>query len=176
MKAFVSGLHLPDERPSAGDWERGLVKTIDMLVPCANPSCSRKWFVLYDRANMKCPFCQTKPMGTIPILKLRKESRAGQWLLDGQVVVRHGLELFQWHVLDNVFPGEEADRTAQASCLFHEGQWILLNKSLTSLTSPSGNRVPPGKAVVLKDGAQIRLSQESNGRIAEVQIVKTQTS
>jgi hypothetical protein len=171
-RAFVKGLHAPNDRPSASEWERGLVKTWDMIFPCRNPSCQYKWFILFDQANVRCSFCDTKPQGTIPILRLRKEGRPGQWLLDSQAVIYDGIYLFKWHVFDNVFPGEEADRTPQAYCRFHEGQWILVNQNLTSLTSPGGNRVPQGQAVVLKEGAQIRLAQEPHGRIADVQMLQ----
>jgi hypothetical protein len=47
-----------------------------------------------------------------------------------------------------------------------------VNQNLTSLTSPGGNRVPQGQAVVLKEGAQIRLAQEPHGRIADVQMLQ----
>jgi hypothetical protein len=175
-RAFVNGLHSPNDRPSAHEWERGLIRTWDMMFPCRNPSCSHKWFILHDQTKIQCAFCGTKPQGTIPILRLRKESRPGQWLLDSQVVVYHdgdrALSLFKWHAFDNVFPGEEADRTPQAYCQFYQGQWILVNQNLTSLTSPGGNRVPPGQAVVLKHGVQLRLSQDPHGRIAEVQILQ----
>jgi protein kinase-like protein len=171
-RAFSKGLHSPNDRPSAHEWERGLVKTWDMIHPCRNPSCSHKWFVLHDQSKVQCSFCETKARGPIPILRLRKEGRPGQWLLDAQVVVYDGIYLFKWHVFDNVFPGEEADRTPQAYCQFYQGQWILVNQALPSLTSPSGNRVPQGQAVVLKHGAQLRLAQEPHGRIAEVYMVE----
>jgi len=173
-RAFVKGLHSPNDRPSAHEWERGLVKTWDMIFPCPNPSCSHKWFILHNQANVRCSFCDTKPKGTIPILRLRKESRPGQWLLDGQVVIYHNLCLFKWHVFDNVFPGEEADRSPLAYCQFHQGQWYLVNKDLTSLTASNGNRVPPGGYTVLTSGGQIRLSQESHGRLVEVQMIQVQ--
>ena len=172
MRAFVKGLHAPNDRPSAHEWERGLVKTWDMIFPCPNASCSHKWFILHDQANIQCAFCGTKPRGTIPILKLRKERPPGQWSMDSQVVIYHNIYLFKWHVFDNIFPGEEADRTPQAYCQFFQGQWILVNQNLASLTSPGGNRVPSGQAVILKHGAQIRLSQEPHGRIAEVQLIQ----
>lgn len=171
QRVFVKGLHSPNERPSASEWERGLVKTWDMIFPCNNPSCQHQWFIL-DQANVRCSFCDTKPRGTIPILRLRKEGRPGQWLLDTQVVVYDGFSLAKWHVFDNVFPGEEADRTPQAYCRFYEGKWILINQALTSLLSPGGNRVPPGQAVVLSEGAQIKFSQEPHGRIADVQMIQ----
>jgi serine/threonine protein kinase len=170
-RAFVKGLHSPNDRPAASDWERGLVRTWDMLFPCPNASCSHKWFILSDTTKVKCPFCGAKPKGTIPVLKLRTERRPGQWLQDSQIVIWDGISIFKWHAFDNAFPGEEADRTPQAYCRFYQGQWILINQNLTSLTSPGGNRVSSGQAVVLSDGAQIRLSQEPHGRIAEVQLI-----
>jgi hypothetical protein len=171
-RTFVGGLHSPNNRPGAIEWEKGLVKTWDMLYPCANSSCSHQWFVLHNLTSVRCPFCGTKPQGTIPVLKLRKEVRPGQWMQDGQLVIYNNISLFPWHVFGNVFPGEEADRTPQAYCVFHQGQWLMINQNLASLTSPGGNRVPSGQAVALVDGAQIRLSQEPHGRIAEVQIVR----
>ncbi len=170
-RAFVNGLHAPNSRPSAIEWERGLINTWDMLLPCPNGSCSHKWFVMFESKNIKCPFCGTKLKSSVPILKLRKESRPGQWRQDGQLVIYHNISLFKWHAFSGIFPGEDADRTPQAYCVFHQGKWLLINQNLESLTSPGGNRVPTGSAVELKDGALIRLSQEPKGRIAEVQIV-----
>jgi len=172
MRAFVKGLHSPNDRPAASEWERGLVKTWDLLHPCPSPACTHKWFVLFNPAKPKCPFCGAKLKGSIPILKLRKQGFPGQWVQDAQLVVYNNSSLFKWHVFDNLFPDENADRTPQAYCVFHEGKWLLINQNLTSLTSARGNRVPPGQAVVLENGAQIRLSQEPKGRIAEVQIIQ----
>ncbi len=172
QRAFIKGLHAPNDRPSAYEWEKGLIKTWDMLFPCPNVSCSHKWFVLFDTTMIACPLCGTKPKETIPILKLRTERRPGQWMQDAQIVIYHNFTIFKWHAFDNIYPGEEADRTPQAYCVFHLGKWLLINQALTSLTSPAGNRVPSGQAVELKDGTQIRLSQEQHGRIAEVQILK----
>ena len=92
-------------------------------------------------------------------------------MADGQLLVYHNLSVFRWHAFDGVFPGPETDRTPQAYCVFHQGKWLLINQNLASLTSPDGNRVPAGQAVELKDGAQIRLSQEPHGRIVEVQMI-----
>jgi hypothetical protein len=171
LQTFVEGLHSPSKRVSAPEWENALVKTWDMLYPCANPKCTHGWFVL-DPKNVRCTFCNTRPQGTIPLLKLRSERRQGQWLTEGQLVVRNKLYLFEWHAFSQRFPGEVANRTPLAYCVFHQGQWLLINQNLTSLTSASGNRVPPEQAVALTDGAQFKLSQEPNGRIAEVQLIR----
>jgi hypothetical protein len=170
-RAFIKGLHNPADRPGAIEWERALVKTWDLLHPCANASCPSKWFVLTDVTNPVCPFCRTRAKGTIPVVKLRKEVRAGQWMQDGQIVLYNNSTLFKWHVFDNIYPGIEADRTPQAYCVWHGGKWLLVNQNMTSLTSPGGNRVPQGQAVELVPGAQIRLAAEPHGRMAEVHVV-----
>jgi len=172
QRAFVKGLHAPNDRPGAIEWERGLIRTWDMLLPCINTACQQRWFVLHDMKQPRCSFCGMPIKGQIPVLKLRKETRSGQWMQDGQLVVHDkGQSLFKWHVFDNIFPGEEADRTPQGYFAFYQGKWVLVNQQMTSLTSPGGNRVPPGQAVELKDGSQIRFSQEAHGRIVEVQML-----
>lgn len=170
QRAFVRGLHSPNDRPSAYEWERGLITTWDLLFPCPNGSCTHKWFVLYDYTKPVCPFCGSRVSGSIPVLKLRMERRQGQWIHDKKVLIYHNLNIFKWHVFDNISPDENADRPSQGYCVFHQGRWLLININLSSLTAPGGNVVPSGKAVELKDGAQIRLSREPHGRIAEVQI------
>lgn len=172
QKAFVQGLHAPDTRPSAYELEGALVRTWDLLHPCAGRSCPRGLFVLHDPSKVVCPACKTRPTAPIPVLKFRSESRPGQWFSDGQLVVHHNLYLMKWHAFKGIFPGEVADRTPQAYCVFHQGKWLLINQNLTSLTSPGGNRVPPGQAVELKEGAMIRLSQEPGGKIAEVEMAR----
>ncbi|MDD1444455.1 hypothetical protein MEO93_29780, partial [Dolichospermum sp. ST_sed3] len=170
-RAFVTGLHSPDDRPAAIEWERGLIKTWDSFLPCQGSACSQQWFILKDPASLMCPFCKTMYTTPVPVLKLRSERREGQWMNDGQVVVYDSLPLFGWHVMNNAFPGEEAVRTPLACCTVHQGKWLLVNQLLTSLTLPGGNRVPPGQAAELTEGSMIRLSQEPHGRIAEVQIL-----
>ena len=172
QRAFVRGLHAPNDRPAAIEWERALIRTWDLLHPCAGPQCPQKWFVLTGSTAGPCPFCKARPSAAVPVLKLRKQVRPGQWLPDGSLVVHgNGLGLFQWHAFDNVFPGEKADRTRLGYFAFHQGKWLLVNEGLTSLTSPGGSRVGPGAAVELRPGAAIRLCQEEHGRIAEVEFV-----
>ena len=95
--------------------------------------------------------------------------RAGLWAPDTTLVVHANSGLFGWHAFDNVFPGEKADRTRLGYFALHNGGWILVNEKLESLTSPGGSRVAPGAAVELKQGATFRLSQDKNGRMAEVE-------
>jgi hypothetical protein len=48
----VTGLHQPQQRPSANDWETALVKTVDLIQPCLNTDCSQKWYVFDNTHNL----------------------------------------------------------------------------------------------------------------------------
>ena len=178
-RAFVKGLHSPNDRPAAAEWERGLIKTWDMLYPCPNRACSHKWFVFHNPTSAACQFCGTRLSGTVPsvpVLKLRSQRMPGQWMQDGQLVVYDKQHLFKWHAFDNKSSNEQSsdeDRKPVADFHFYQGQWILMNRALPDLKSPAGNPVPFGQAVALTDGAQVRLSTEPHGRIAEVQLIRT---
>jgi hypothetical protein len=170
-RAFIDGLHDPKSRPTAMDWERALVRTWDLLFPCVNRHCSHKWMILHDPKNVRCPFCGAASNGSIPVLLLMKEGPIGNWKQDARLLVYPEIHLFKWHAYDGIFPSEETDREPVAKCIYFDNRWVLVNQALTSLTSPAGARVPIGQAVELKHGAQIRLSQEPHGRLAEVQMI-----
>ncbi|MDZ8236586.1 MAG: serine/threonine-protein kinase [Nostoc sp. ChiQUE01a] len=178
-RAFVKGLQSPQDRPAAIEWEKGLIKTWDLLFPCGNSNyCPSHSFILHDRNNLKCPFCSSKPKGSIPTLNLLVQRRPGQWAVDAKLVVYNNLYLYKWHAFDNIFPGEEADRTPQAYFVFHENKWLMINQQLTSLTSPGGNIVAPapqpgqpGQAIELKHGIRFQLSQDPHGRMVEVEMI-----
>ena len=169
-RAFVEGLHNPKKRPAAMEWERGLLKTWDKLYICGNPKCLQQYIL--NTQDTKCPYCGMKPANKVPVLHLKTERRPGQWMPDGELVVYPNYQLYKWHIFDNVSSNETTtDNAPVAYCVFHQGQWLLVNQALNSLTSPSGKRVEIGQAVALVHGAQIRLSQSQHGRFIEVEIV-----
>jgi DNA-binding helix-hairpin-helix protein with protein kinase domain len=161
-QAFVTGLHHPHQRPTAYQWERGLIQTWDTLHPCPNPDCSHQWFIVLPKQT-HCPFCQTPLKTPIPILTRQAEKRPGEWMRIGELVVYHGQGLFKWHVFDHIFPGPGVDNTLQAYCVFYQEKWVLINQALTSMISAQGHRVKINQAVELKVGEAIRLSQEAHG-------------
>lgn len=171
IRAFVDGLHDPNERPTAMEWEKALVKTWDLLHPCENPNCAAKWFVLHDTQNPVCPFCGTRVKRDNIVrlhLKSQLRGRSGQWAPAGEVDVYNNMPLFKWHVFANTFPDEKADRSMMAYVCKYQGQWLLVNHSIQGMSSPSGNLVPIGQAVLLKDGAVFRMSNEDKGLLVEV--------
>ena len=171
LKALVDGLHNPNDRPSAMDWERALVKTWDLLYPCENPQCRAKWFVLHDVRRPVCPFCghRIDKENVVRLhLKSQVRGRQGQWVSAGEINVYHNMPLFRWHLFSNCFPDEKADRKMLAYVVKHQGQWLLVNHEVSGMTSPNGNLVPNGQAVLLKDGAVFRASTEEKGLLIEV--------
>lgn len=170
-RAFVDGLHSPDDRPTAIEWERALVRSTDLLLPCSSRSCEAKWFIFTGQAKPACPFCGS-PYGTsIPILNLYSERRAGQFTYEKhRLALWHNWVLHGWHIFDNVWPGGDVDKTPKGYCSFHKGKWVLVNQSEESMVVLNGSPVPSGSAVELRDGMQIRLSAAPHGRLAVVQM------
>lgn len=174
IRAFADGLHNPPLRPSAMEWERGLVQTWDLLHKCSNPRCDKKWFVLYDVNNPVCPFCGTKiAEKNIVRFELNSEVRghSGEWRKYSELDVVHNTPLFKWHMYSSVFADEKADKTLQAYVCCHDGQWFLINQHAQGLLSPQGNPVPAGQAIRLSDGTMFRASRNERGILIRVSII-----
>lgn len=174
MRAFVTGLHDPELRPSAMEWERGIVHAWDLLHKCSNPSCDARWFVLHDVNNPVCPFCGTRINDRQLVrLSMNAEVRghAGQWRQVSEVDAVNNTPLFKWHTHSNIFPDEKADLTMQAYICSHKGEWFLINSHAEGLLSPQGNPVPTGQAIRLSDGVVFRASRDDRGMLINVRII-----
>ncbi len=175
IRAFSDGLHAPEKRPTAIEWENALTRTWDMMYPCDNPQCSAKWFVMHDPKNPVCPFCGRKiayPDVAVLNSKKRINGKSGQWVDAGRLVLYNNMPVFQWHIYSNVFPDEKAERDMQAYIARYEGQWFLVNQRVQDMKSSGGNTVPPGKAILLKDGVSFMASEKQNGYLMEVSIIR----
>lgn len=170
VRALSDGLHNPQRRPAASEWEHELEKAWDLLHPCSNPDCPGKWFVLHDSSRPVCPHCGTKlPREEVMQLRLRRPAgREGQWRPDRMLVLYDGLQLYRWHIFSGELRNERADRTPLAEVVHREGQWLLVNQNMTGMISPKGNLVPRGTAIRLEDGAMFRISEQPRGRLVEV--------
>lgn len=171
-RAFIGGLHHPLERPGADEWERALIKTSDLLLPCPNKSCPGGWFVFGDTAP-RCPWCGTVKNGSFPVLNFYRSGKTGQFLSERhKLVVWHHSRLYKWHAFDNQFAGEGADRTPQAYFAEQNGQWWMVNQGQEAMSITGAGSIPPGAGTQLQDGQQIQLSKAEHGRLAVVQMVK----
>ncbi len=175
-QAFIEGLHNPAKRPTADDWETALVKTCDMIQPCQNSKCVKKWFVFDNTTRPVCPYCGTPYKGVLPVLDFYSTRNGKDFKPDNhRLMVYNNQYLYQWHVDRTIFPDEKL-KPEHAKPVgyfaFHQGKWIFINQTLTGLKNINKDEViPVGKSVDLTEGLQLLLSPEATGRIANVKIV-----
>lgn len=174
-KAFIDGLHHPALRPSADDWETALVKTVDLLQPCANPACEQQWYVFDNKAKPCCPFCGTAFSGPLPVLNLYSSQREGSFRPDNhRLMVYSGQSLFQWHINKNIAPNEklaDVHKTRVGYFVLHQDIWYLVNEGMPELMDVTAKTpVPIGGKLALEDGKQLLLSREPGGRLVVVQM------
>ncbi len=180
LQAFVVGLHQPSMRPSANDWETALVKTVDLIQPCQNPSCDQKWFVFDNSTSPKCPFCSTPFRGMLPVLNLYSSRKEGSYRPDNhRLMVYTNQSIFPWHSNSLIVPNEKlADEQKKrvGYFVFHGDQWWLVNERLQGLFDVTGDmkiKIDIGHKLELKDGQKILFSKEDGGRLAVVQMVNS---
>lgn len=171
LQAFVDGMHDPEKRPTAAQWEKALVKTWDLLQPCRNPNCRGKWFILHDLRRPVCPHCgQRIDAGDVMHLRLKKpmRGRRGQWQQVGEINLYDKMPLFNWHFVADVYPDEKMQDRSMQAYISHQGEaWYLVNNALTGMLSPKGNLVPVGQAVWLRDGEMFPSCNKQNALLLE---------
>ncbi len=175
-RAFIEGLHHPQRRPTADEWETALVKTVDLIQPCQNPACEQKWYVFSGKTAPVCPYCATPYKGKLPILNLYSSRKAGSFRPDDhRLMVWSGQSLYAWHVNRLIAPNErttEAQKKRVGYFVFHNDRWWLVNEGIPGLMSlPEKTRIDIGDKLPLDDGAQFVLSTEEGGRLVVVQLI-----
>lgn len=174
-RAFIEGLHRPNERPPAESWEQALLKTVDLMQQCSNASCDQGWYVFDNSTEPKCPFCGTKHEGTLPMLDFYYEFSPGVWKPDNaRLMIYHNQYLFNWHVNRNVQRNERTapkDKIPVGYFTFHENKWVLVNQKLETMKDLTENKdVPINTMVELTQGKKLLLSSETGGRLVLVTI------
>ncbi len=178
-KAFIEGLHNPNLRPSADEWEQALVKTIDLMQPCPNPDCLQKWFVFDNTTKPVCPFCNTPFRGQLPILNLYSARTVGNFVPDNhRLMVYNNQYMYAWHTNNRIFPNErltDAQRKPVGYFVFYQNRWVLVNQNIPDLTDVALKKpIPIGQMLELTDGQQILFDKEQGGRLAVVQLIINQ--
>lgn len=175
-QAFIKGLHDPDARPSAADWEQALIKTADLLQPCQNKNCAEKWYAFGNTKKPVCPFCETPFHGKLPVLNFYSPSKDGKFQPEGyRLMVYNQQSLYAWHANRFISPNEkvnDADKKPVGDFHFMNGNWILVNRRLKGMRDLTDKRdVKIQDYVKLTDGRQILLTNEPGGRAVAVQLV-----
>ncbi|MGP1460840.1 MAG: helix-hairpin-helix domain-containing protein [Bacteroides sp.] len=168
-RAFITGLHQPDLRPTAQEWEDEIVKTVDLLHPCPNLDCSHKWFVLDDIERRVCPFCGEKVRGAIPVLDLYYLHSNGEYMSEEHwVVLYDGRPLYPWHLQHNIAPNERLPLSERKRVAFFRKQgekWLLVNERIAELWDLSaGKPISVGAVVELYHGQRLLFSDAPEGR------------
>ncbi len=174
IRAFSKGLHDPALRPTAMEWERGLVNTWNMLHRCSNPNCEKRYFILYDIKNPVCPFCKTKVKDK-QLMKLiflsQRRGYTGRWFRSSELVAENNTPICTWNLYSNVFPDEKAhDREVKAYIKYADDRYYLVNISLNNMLSPEGTVVPKGYAVELEAEATFRLIDDENSMLLKAEL------
>ena len=177
-QSFVTGLHSPESRPSANDWEIALVKTVDLIQPCSNVKCDQKWYVFDNKLNPCCPFCGQPHQGLLPVLNLYSARKVGKYLPDNhRLMVWTGQSLFLWHVNGLIAPNEkltDEQKRRVGYFVFHNNFWWLVNErmpELAEILTDGPKSIQVGSKVQLKDGQKLIFSKQEGGRLAVVQMV-----
>lgn len=175
-RAFIDGLHNPNLRPTADEWEQALLKTIDLMQPCQNPKCWHKWFIFDNKMQPKCPFCGTEYKGQLPILNLYYSPKTGVFKPENyRLMVYDKQLLYMWHVNRLINANEKTtaeQKIPVGDFHFHNGKWILINRKLPEMYDKDfDKKIEIGEAVELSDGKKILLSKEDGGRLIIVQLI-----
>lgn len=176
-QAFVEGLHNPERRPTAWEWERELVGFFDLLYPCPNAQCSGKWLLLNPTTliGAPCPFCGVLIDEFIPRLEITRFSQDTSRSSVLRLPLFSGLGIYDWHLQD-IYPGEDADHTRRAHIKRVHGELFLYTEGLHCqrlLTKDDEElSVDPIK---LEDSALFRFTYGDTEAKVKVQIEKTET-
>lgn len=173
-RAFIDGLHAPETRPSASEWETALVRTLDMIQPCS-AGCEMGWYTFDNTVKPSCPNCGAPHQGTLPILNLYSSRSKGRFLSDDhRLMVWDGQSIFPWHANRKVFPNEHLTEEQSRRVGYfqkHKGTWFIVNERLPEMKNvTSGEPVPVGGHVALTEGLQLLLSAGEGGRLVQVQL------
>lgn len=175
QRAFGEGLHAPTKRPAASDFEMAILKTIDLVLDCANSSCRQKYFVYDNSKRPVCPFCKTAYGKSVPVFDLYSNRGGGKFTPDNlRIVGYHNQSLFKWHANSSVVPSEKlnaADKKPLAYISWHQGKWMLVNQALPALKDlKASKQITVGQGVELVSGLQLLLDDQTGGRLVNVQI------
>jgi DNA-binding helix-hairpin-helix protein with protein kinase domain len=179
LRAFVDGLHQPEKRPGAGDWERGLLRMYDQIVPCSNPQCEFKAFVLLEN-SLRCSWCGTRLLSyrSVPLLHFYKKV-GREWQRDGHytLVGQPEKTIHSWHVTPGKLPGPDTDGSVLARIEYQRssGKWFLTNHlidDLRDVTSVQGGQhLPRRTQLELVDGQKLLFGDPNSCRVAFVQFL-----
>lgn len=167
-KTFEDYLFDPDNRPTAEEWEKQIIRTEGRLLPCANLDCPAGSFILdesnYDckQNRLVCPFCGTaltEPVFTMSVIDC-SDFKRWKWIIatpssKTRPILRWELGGFDTQNRSKLLGDqlEDADLLEPVAELFYSGnRFSLRNFSGTNLTFKRNK-----EEKILSDGETIAL-------------------
>lgn len=177
-RAFIDGLHNPDKRPTADEWEQALIKTLDLVQPCVNDNCKQQWYVFDNTENPKCPFCDTPYNQPLPVLNFYSERSQGRYMTDNyRLMVFSNQSLFPWHINRLIHPNESIateHKRRVGYFVYHNDRWYLVNERMPSLKEAKKNiDYPIGSQIILEDGMNLLIGTNQGDRLIQVQMANS---
>ncbi len=172
-RAFVDGIADPRARPTPGEWELALMRTLDMIVPCA-PGCDMGWHV-HDGSNRpRCPSCGHGHSNQVPLLEVHSKRGSRHTPNGTRIAVWNKKSLFRWHADSEFVPNERlpVDMWGRVGYMqFHAGQWFIKNLGMEGMRNVSEDcEIPVGEHVFLKPGQILLLSPGERGHLVHVKM------
>ncbi|MDF1690426.1 MAG: hypothetical protein P1U35_12540 [Cycloclasticus sp.] len=176
-RAFIDGLHDPNKRPTADEWENALIKSIDLTQPCMNEGCKQKWFIFDNTTSPKCPFCGTPYKGHLPVINFYSQRAEGRYISDNhRLMVYTNQSLFPWHVNRLIQPNERLSinhKKRQGYFVLHNRIWYLVNENIDNLIDVKTKKTyPVGSQIELIDGLQLLMGKSNGDRLFQIQMVE----
>jgi DNA-binding helix-hairpin-helix protein with protein kinase domain len=158
-RALIQGLHDPQKRPQAAEWERALAEAYDVLISCA--TCRQSYFYQYwlqPPPRRQCPFCGATTRQPFPaVAELMDTAARGVHVPARTIAMYHGLPLFADVIESRNVPPFTRKGVAivgQTAWDANEGVHRLLNNSDTpwlAIAGASGS-IGRGTSVPLRRG------------------------
>ena len=166
-EAFVNGLHDPEKRPLAKEWESALAETIDNLWQCY---CCRQYFPypywLCPKQRRTCPFCGTRCTPPFPaVLGLYEPVRDNYFMPTSRhLVIGHGWSLFDDMVRTRTDPplSRATSKIIGQVQLKNDDYWLRNHGKNAWLVflGEERQKIPCGAAVRLQPNLRICFGQD----------------
>lgn len=181
-RAFIDGLHHPEKRPQASEWERALVRIVDQTIPCSNPNCEAHNFLFVESA--RCPWCKVTAAGlkSIPILSFYRPQPDGRsndpshYHFDFRFVGWPGRKMHRWHIEPLTLPGPSVDTAPLAEIKWvpdgrNGARWSLVRSGIRQIidaTVPHHYQVMNQAEIPLQNGMRLKIPNGERSRVIEV--------
>ena len=169
------GLHRPSRRPTAGDWERALARTVDMLHPTPG---GLDWQVLGPGLPMNCPATGVPFAVPIPCATFHRRSphSRDEFLPEPSghcLTIYNGLHLMPCHIFA-ALQSEELHPVPQGYFVCDKDTWYLVSESDETMFVDGSQPLRRNGFVEIKDGLSMVMSSQPNARVLRFKFLRPQ--